>query len=275
VNLQPGLPHVSADITQLHQVLMNLCVNARDAMPRGGTLTITTSLVEWEDLDPPITNPAASRYVAVGVVDTGVGLDPQIQERIFDPFFTTKELGKGTGLELALVRSIVVNHGGTVSCASAPGKGATFRVFLPAEESSVERARPVERADGEEHGGAETVLIIENEEMLLELVRTMLVSKGYNVQAARDGHEGVSIFARLGKEIAVVVLDLGLPGLSGEEVFDRIRAIDNDAKIILASGFIDPDLKAGMTRRGATHFIRKPYSREELLRAIRAVIDGD
>ena len=200
-------------------------------------------------------------------------MDEATRLRIFEPFFTTKDIGKGTGLGLSLVFGIVGNHNGFIDVQSQLGKGTTFTVYLPVPERTPEVSQPTRQAIEEIPGGTETILLIEDEEMLRELVKALLVSKGYTVLTAEDGMQGVEMYRSHQKEIAVVLSDLGLPLLSGQDVFRKIRELDPQAKVILASGFIDPETKAEMYKAGAKHFIQKPYSHDEVLQKIREVID--
>ncbi len=272
-NLKTDLPHIFADITQIHQVLLNLCVNARDAMPNGGTLSITTSTVEGDIVVTEFQKATAREYILIEVADTGTGMDETIKKKMFEPFFTTKGPDKGTGLGLSVVYGIIESHHGFISAASEVGKGTSFRIYLPVQEHGIEYNHARTIAAQDVPGGAETVLLIEDEEMLKELVKAILVSKGYNVLTAVDGEEGISVFSRHEKDIAVVVSDMGLPKLGGQELFRNIKAINPKARVILASGFIDPIIKSALLKEGVKDFIQKPYSPDEILQAIRAAID--
>lgn len=272
-DLQKDLPPVTADATQVHQVLLNLCVNARDAMPRGGTLSIATTTVPGTWLASRHLKADVRQYVEIRVSDTGTGMDESTRRRIFEPFFTTKGIGKGTGLGLALVYGIVAGHKGFVDVASKPAEGTIFRVYFPVEERMPASSEPSRRITGDTPGGTETILVIEDEELLREFLSTALVSKGYTVLKAQDGEKGLQTFIAHQYEIGLVVSDLGLPGISGEEVFRRLRAVNPNAKVILASGFIDPNLKSEMFKAGIKQFLQKPYTAEEVLRRIRDVID--
>ncbi len=273
--LREDLPRVIADITQLHQVFINLCINARDAMPRGGELTIRTSVVGRQELSGRFPTAAAREYAAVCIKDTGIGMDESTLQRAFDPFFTTKGPGKGTGLGLALAYSIIENHQGTIGLSSEPGKGTSVLIHLPIEERVPEAHAPAPGKSAAVLGGTETVLVIEDEEMLLDLATTILVERGYRVLTARDGEEGVTAFAQNKDTIAVVIADLGLPKLGGDEVFARIREIDPRAKIILASGLLTSETVSDLRQLGVKHVFNKPYSPEEMLRLIRTVIDAE
>jgi signal transduction histidine kinase/CheY-like chemotaxis protein len=273
--LQPNQPYIMGDATQIHQVLLNLCINARDAMPKGGALSISTRAVDGKTVRASSPTATARHYVQIEVADTGIGMSATIRQRVFEPFFTTKGPGKGTGLGLALVTSIVESHNGIVGVESKLGTGTTFTVYLPALEHAAEATHQARQAIQDVPGGSETILLIEDEERLRELLRAMLVAKGYSVITAGDGKQGLEEFLAHQGEIAVVVSDLGLPMLGGVEVFERIRAKDPRAKVIVASGIIDEETKSEVRRVGATHFIQKPYLPDEVLRKIREVIDTD
>jgi two-component system, cell cycle sensor histidine kinase and response regulator CckA len=273
-NLNGELPFISADATQVHQILVNLCINARDAMPMGGSITITSTTVGCEAVASQFPRAHARRYVRVIVTDTGVGMDEGTKRKIFDPFFTTKGPGKGTGLGLALVHSIVEGHNGFIGAESVPGKGTTFSLYLPVEELSINSDQPFPDIFVDIPRGTETILVIEDEEMLAEMMKEILAAKGYTVLTACNGEEGVEMFVRHQEQIAVVVSDLGLPKFGGDEVFRRIKAIDPKARVILSSGLIDPEARGEMLKIGVKLIIQKPYSPSEVLRAIRTALDG-
>ncbi len=273
--LQEGLPRVVADAAQLHQVFLNLCINSRDAMPEAGQLTIETSLVANSEIKTRIPAATAGEYVVVRFTDNGIGMDEETLRRAFDPFFTTKGPGKGTGLGLALAYSIIENHQGFIELESELGRGTTVIISLPVEEHAEEsRPQSLSRASAV-LGGSETVLVIEDEEMLLDLLNTILSERGYRVLTARDGEEGVAVYAQNQDAIAVVIADIGLPKLGGEEVFRRIQAIRPEAKVIIASGLLTPETLASLQQLGARHLFAKPYAPEEMLRKIRSVIDAE
>ncbi len=274
-SLQQDLPAIVADATQIHQVLLNLCVNARDAMPKRGTLSISTSAIEGEPLRSRFPKATARQYVRIEVADTGIGMDEATRQRIFEPFFTTKDIGKGTGLGLALVFSIVGNHNGFIDVQSKLDEGTTFTIYLPISERTPEVSQPTRQAVEEIPGGTETILVIEDEEMLRNLVKAVLVSKGYTVLTAEDGMQGVEMYQSHQDQIAIVLSDVGLPALSGQDVLKRIREMNPKAKVILASGFIDPETKSEMYKAGLKNFIQKPYLPDEVLQKIREVIDTD
>lgn len=273
-DFQKDIPPIFADVTQLHQVFMNLCVNARDAMPAGGTIAISTRVLENSAVAPKFPKAAAQRYLAIGVSDTGCGMDEKTKRKIFDPFFTTKEPTKGTGLGLALVHSIIENHHGMIDVESEPGKGSVFHLYLPVEEAVAEYKEPEKDVRLYTSGGTGTILLIEDESLIIDMVQAVLGCKGYTILVARDGEEGVAMFSRHQKEIAVVLSDFGLPKLRGDEVVRRIKEIDPKAKIILVSGFFDPGVRTDMARIGVSRLLQKPFTFAELDGSLRSVIDA-
>ncbi len=270
--LNSGLPMVLADATQIHQVLLNLCVNARDAMPKGGKLTLSTGIVAGSDLASRHPEAASAAYVEVQVSDTGIGMDEATRQRIFEPFYTTKGIGKGTGLGLSVVYGIVESHRGFIEVTSELEAGTTFSIYLPALEHPLELIDTVEESNQTRSGEDTTILVIEDEEMLRELLRSILNSIGYKVLIARDGEEGVDLFRNNMDRVALVISDLGLPKLSGTEVVTRILEISRKVKVAIASGFIDPEVKSEMEKEGITHFIQKPYKMAEVLRIVNGIL---
>ena len=200
-------------------------------------------------------------------------MDEQTQRRVYEPFFTIKGPGKGTGLGLSLVRSIVERHQGVVEMTSAVGRGTTFAVYLPVGKSSARSDHPVAPDRADASAGRKTVLVIEDEEMLAEIIKDALVEKGYSVLTARDGEEGMALYQEHRRDIAVVFTDYGLPKLDGGEVARRIRSIDARAKVILMSGEIDPARRVEMLAAGAAGFLKKPFLPSEVSQVVRSVID--
>jgi PAS domain S-box-containing protein len=271
--LEEGIPSIIADATQLHQVFMNLCVNARDAMPSGGSITIAARVLEKAAVEREYPKAAAQRYLAISVSDTGNGMDEGTKRKIFEPFFTTKEPGKGTGLGLALVHSIVENHHGMIDVESEPGRGTAFHLYLPIEEPALGYAGPAEGAQAGISRGSGTVLLIEDEPFIVEMVVSVLEGNGYAVLTARDGEEGISLFSRHQGDIVAVLSDFGLPKIRGDEVARRIKAMDPDANIVLISGFFDPGIRADMAGIGVVRLLQKPFSFAELAESLRSVAD--
>jgi PAS domain S-box-containing protein len=267
------LQEIMADPSQIGQILMNLAVNARDAMPQGGTLRIETrnTVVDEESCR---TNPEfkPGPYVLLTVSDTGHGMDKQTLERIFDPFFSTKEVGKGTGLGLATVYGIVKQHNGHILCSSEPGSGTTFRIYFP----GIERVAPVEdlEREAEPPRGTETILLADDEDMLLDLGKHILTSFGYHVLTAMNGKEALEIYERQGKNIALVMLDVNMPVMNGEQCLEEIRKINPKARVLIVTGFLDHVLKGSVAERLATGIVSKPYKVTQLLNEIRDVIDN-
>ncbi len=273
-SLQQDLPTIVADSGQIHQVLLNLLVNARDAIEKSGTISITTYTTEGETINSRFPRATAQQYITVEIADTGIGMDEATRQRIFEPFFTTKGIGKGTGLGLAVVFGIVEHHGGFIDVRSTPGNGTVFTVYLPIPERALEELPGARKGDEQITGGTETILVIEDEEMLRNLAKTFLVSKGYTVLTAEDGMQGIELYRSHLKEIAVVLSDIGLPVLGGHDVFKKIREINPEAKVIFASGFFDPETKSELFKAGLKEFIQKPYMQDEVLKKIRVVIDS-
>ena len=272
LDLEQELPAISADATQMHQVLLNLCVNARDAMPNGGTLTIATHLQQSDVVRKKFPNVAARQYVALIVRDAGVGMDEKTRSRIFEPFFTTKEIGKGTGLGLSVVFGIMESHKGYIAVDSEPGKGTTFYLYFPVPES-LEVNQVKSEIQKEIHGGGETILVVEDEEPMRVLLNIFLRSGGYTVLTAADGREAVDMYHKNRKDIKLVLADSGLPMLSGYDVFKKMKSENPELKFILASGFIQPQMKSDILKEGAKYFLQKPYTEAHVLRAVRNVLD--
>ena len=271
LQLQPGLPLAKADRSQIHQVLLNLCVNARDAMPHDGTITLATGVTSGDELRVSFGGVNAERYVFVRVTDTGTGISKRVKPHIFEPFYTTKERGKGTGLGLSVVYGVVNNHRGFVQVDSEPGHGTTFTIYLPLG-SATEPASADGRSAGPEHDPARTVMLVEDEEMLRELGVMLLEGDGYRVLAAKDGVEAVEMFEAHADEIGLVVCDLGLPRLGGRDVFLRMKEIKPSVRTIVASGYLEPNLRTEILRAGVIDTVQKPYDFRELIERIRSII---
>jgi len=274
VQLERGLPSINADTTQLQQVLLNLCVNARDAMPGGGILSVGTRRESGKALRGKHPKATAQDYIVLIIADTGTGMDEALQRRIFEPFFTTKEHGKGTGLGLSLVFGIMESHNGFVTVESELGKGTTIRCYFPVPQKPIELERKKDQSGEEIPGGNETILLVEDEEVLRELVKSFLEAQGYTVFTAGDGEQGLAVFEQHQNEIHLVISDLGLPKFGGDELHRKLKMLNPILPLILASGFIEPGMKGQVLREGVKEFIQKPYKPSEVLRAIRRLLDA-
>jgi two-component system cell cycle sensor histidine kinase/response regulator CckA len=272
LRLQPDLPLITADRSQVHQVLLNLCVNARDAMENGGTLTLETSMTPGADLIESFTGAAAQNYACIRVRDTGSGMSKQVKSHIFEPFFTTKERGKGTGLGLSVVYGVVNNHRGFVQVESEPDAGTTFIVYLPVEHSTEELGGGIVAKITRKQNAPQTILLVEDEEMLRDLGVTILESEGYRVIAAKDGMEAVALFEVHRDDIGLVVCDLGLPRLGGREAFLKMKESRPGVRAIVASGYLEPAIRSEMLKAGVLDTIQKPYDFNDLLTKIRSAI---
>ena len=279
VDLNKDVPTVLADSTQFQQAVLNLCLNARDAIEerarrddKEGILRITTETICGEELKKRFPKAEEREYVGISVIDTGIGMDEVTKTRMFEPFFTTKAAGKGTGLGLSMVYGVVKAMRGFIDVESARGSGTSVRLFLPAGAATEEIPAALPDLDAPV-GRGETVLLVEDEEMLLDLLQTLLEEHGYNILVARDGEEAIDVYTAHQDTISVVLSDMGLPKLGGWEVFQRLRKLNPDIKCVLASGFFDPDLKAEMISEGAKDFVEKPYIPNLILSRIRDVID--
>jgi PAS domain S-box-containing protein len=267
---------VAGDPTQLHQVLLNLCINARDAMPGGGRISIAARNVTFETGDAAKeVGDAGGRYVLVQVNDVGTGIPHAIIDKIFDPFFTTKELGKGTGLGLSTSLTIVKGHGGFVRVSSAPGTGAQFQIYLPALPED-DGARTAGARAELPRGDGEMVLIVDDEAAVREITRQTLEAFGYRVLLASHGVDALALYAKRGAEIAVVVTDLLMPVMDGAATIRALIKLDPAVRIIAVSGSNDSVSEAlPQIEAGAIPILSKPYSPETLLQAIRRVIVGE
>ncbi|MBS4029207.1 MAG: PAS domain S-box protein [Ignavibacteriales bacterium] len=263
---------IFGDHNQLHQALLNLCVNARDAIGTTGSITIRTEIIEEKVVRARFPACMPKDYVCISVTDTGSGMSEQTRKRIFEPFFTTKEKGKGTGLGLSVVFGIVENYNGYIDVESELGKGTTFRLYFPAHNQSLasDELRLVENK--ERNGGTETILVVEDEELLLDLVRSELESAGYHILTASDGAEAVEVYKQHKDSIDIVISDMGLPKIEGMEAFHLMKAINPKVRFILASGYIEPILKEELLAAGAKAVLHKPYTLNVLQKTIQEVL---
>jgi PAS domain S-box-containing protein len=265
---------VSCDPTQIHQVLLNLAINARDAMPGGGRLSLRLENVTFDKAYAG-RNPEAQPgpYVLISVQDTGAGIPAEVQEHMFEPFFTTKEAGKGTGLGLSTTLGIVKSHGGFILCESAPGKGSVFKVHLPASAApgSVTSSKTTQMPRGHN----ELILVVDDEPSILEIALATLTHFGYRALPAANGAEAVEIYRKRHDEIAAVITDMAMPVMDGAATIIALKAINPDVKIIASSGFSSKMTMPGKSRVPFKHFIHKPYSSAKLLQEIHAILHED
>lgn len=276
LSLQLGkdIPLINADATQVHQVLLNLSVNARDAMSSSGTLTFKTEVVKGSTLRSVFPNSFDGGYVHLSVSDTGIGMDERTRSQIFDPFFTTKEKGKGTGLGLSVVYGVMKNHDGFIDVQSEVGKGATFNLYFPVPKEGMQATVEQMEARQAIPGGNETLLVVEDEAAMLAMMKEVLEVNGYRVLAVQDGIQALRVYQKHKDEIALVLTDIGLPKISGDQLFHDLKKLNPSIRVILASGFIEPNTKSEILKAGVRYFIQKPYNLNEVLRAVRKVLDS-
>ncbi len=272
--LDRSLSPIQADVQQVSQVVMNLAVNARDVMKAtGGTLTFSSERLQASALPRKFSSSAEGDYVCIRVSDTGCGMDEEVRSRAFDPFFTTKDVGEGTGLGLAVVYGIMQTHCGYVDVESQPGKGAVFTVYFPTAlssgASSGDRGRSLEPT-----GGRETLLLVEDEVLVAEWLRWSLSEKGYEVIWAKNGLDALKIFEENEERIALILSDHGLPGISGWELFMKLKERNLKIPFVIATGYMDPHLKQSMLESGISDFLSKPFKRKTLLVNVRRLLDA-
>ncbi len=261
---------IESDQTQIEQVLLNLFINAADAMPAGGTISVKTENVVLQNHFTKLYNTTPGKYVKLNVSDTGHGMDKNIKDRIFEPFFTTKEQGKGTGLGLASAYGIIRNHNGIIEVASEPGQGTSFQIYLPAIEKKialkkVQKNRIIR--------GDETVLLVDDEEDFRFIGKEMLKKMGYQVLTAKDGVEAVEIYSDNKNNIGLVVLDMIMPIMGGGETFDKLKEMDSSVKILLVSGYSQSGDVSEILSRGCNGFLQKPFSMTVFSEKLREVLD--
>jgi two-component system cell cycle sensor histidine kinase/response regulator CckA len=273
IEVPKDLPAVVADSTQIHQVLMNLCVNARDSMPNGGRLGLSAEAVHLDETYSRMHVEAQPiDYVVLKVEDTGHGIPPGLVEKIFEPFFTTKEVGKGTGLGLSVTRTIVKSHGGFINLYSEPGRGSSFKVYLPTAHPVPERTETA--SEGIPMGEDELILVIDDEAAVREIARQILESYGYRVVTASDGAEAMAIYMQRRGEIQAVVTDMAMPYMDGAATARALRKINPGVKIVATSGLLAVGQSKKMIELGIQEFLAKPYTAESLLAALRRVLDA-
>ncbi len=274
---QEDLRVVEADKGQIEQVLLNLYVNSWQAMPGGGSLYIKTEnvILDRNNMKPYYVEPG--NYVKISVTDTGIGMDDSTRKRVFDPFFTTKEIGRGTGLGLASVYGIIKNHGGYIDVYSEKGKGTTIELYLPATGESIKKLSTEQDAQGEIVRGKETILLVDDEDMIIDIGEEILNKMGYNVLLARSGREAIEIVSKASKgkgipPIDLVILDMIMPDMGGGDTYDRLKEIDPNIKVLLSSGYSVDGVATRILDRGCNGFIQKPFNLKQLSQKIRGIL---
>ena len=264
--IKPDLWTILADPTQMHQVLMNVCVNARDAMPSGGTLTIKAKNVSIDENYARMNIDAeAGNYVLLTVADTGTGMTAEIAKRIFDPFFTTKEIGEGTGLGLATTLTIVKSHGGFINVYSEPRKGTRFSIYLPSAEDAMETAS-AEPKDILPRGNGELILVVDDEENIRSVAEATLTKFGYRTLTAVDGTDALAVYSQHTAEVAAVLTDMAMPYMDGAALVRALKKMDPEIKIVAMSGLTSEGTTAELTSLKVNAFLSKPFSAETLLK---------
>jgi two-component system, cell cycle sensor histidine kinase and response regulator CckA len=271
--LAPDLCEIQADLGQLTQVIVNLLINARDALPDGGSVVLETAVIDLDaDRAAQHVNMEAGRYAMLAISDNGVGMDEQTRSRVFEPFFTTKPAGRGTGLGLATVYGIVKQSGGNIWVYSEPGKGSTFKVYLP-QTARAAKAAASPTDQREPHAGSETILLVEDEPSVRALAKQILETCGYDVLEASDGAEALLRFGDETVEIDLLVTDLVMPGMGGWELSELVRERCPRIKVLFTSGYTDDAVvRHGLIDEGQ-NFLQKPFTFDSLARKVRAVID--
>ncbi len=271
-SLNSNLHSIEANATQVQQILMNLCINARDAMPNGGELAVSTDNIEVNHSDWQNKGIKSGNYVILSVKDTGTGMDPSTLSRIFEPFFTTKEIGKGTGLGLAMVATIVKEAKGQVRVDTQLGRGTVFEIYLPAVQENIVQQTT---SNNTVSVGTETILVVDDEETLRYLAKDLLEPYGYKVLLAADGPEALEIYRKQYASISALLLDMVMPKMSGREVYQKVLEINSLAKVVFASGYCPPEEMDQLWQTSVTGFVQKPYQIEDLALELRKVLDSD
>ena len=275
IELKDNISPVKVDPYDIEQLIINLGTNSRDAMPDGGKLTVSTSQSTVEDMTcQACTETFSGEFVVITVADTGQGMSEEELEKIFDPFYTTKEVGKGTGLGLSTVFGIVNSHNGHITCTSESGKGTTFRIFLPTSDAEPE-ALDAEVPDEKIKGGQETILLVDDEQPILEVVTQQLSGLGYHVMTAHSGEEALEVFKAKRGEISLIILDLSMPGMGGHKCLQELLSLESKIKVIVSTGYsLDGDLGEVLSS-GAVALLSKPFSKNEMLKTVRMVLDAE
>ncbi|MFZ4621237.1 MAG: PAS domain S-box protein [Bacteroidota bacterium] len=271
--LTDGSPMIMGDEGHLHQAILNLSINARDAMPNGGIITIGVKQVDGASVRQQFVEAAEQEYITVSIHDTGTGMEEDIQQRIFEPFFSTKSRGKGTGLGLAIVHGIVKLHQGFINVQSKKGIGTTFTMYFPSISVVTAGTQQHEAAMTGEN--KETILIVDDEEMLREILQESLREEGYQILSASDGIEALKTFAEHRDTVSLVITDLGMPNMGGEELFNKLHAMDPKLKVIVSSGYLDNSTRSDLLRKGIKDVLTKPYRFDLIFTTIRRILDNE
>ncbi len=269
--LAKDLSGVKADQDQIEQVLLNLYVNASDAMPGGGDLFLKTMNITHKDMGDKPYEVKPGNYILLTVRDTGSGMDKETMERIFDPFFTTKGMARGTGLGLASVYGIIKAHGGYIDVESKKDHGTTFTIYLPASSEKAlikEKELPQKTLKGEE-----SILLVDDEDIIIDVGEAMLKALGYTVLVARGGKEAIELYNKNKDKIDMVLLDMVMPDMGGGETYDRMKEINPDIKVLLSSGYSIDGQATEIIKRGCDGFIQKPFDMQGLSQRIRKILD--
>ena len=248
---------------------MNIYVNAWQAMPDGGELHIQTENVKIGDNDKQPFHVTQGKYVKISVTDIGAGMDEETRQRIFDPFFTTKEKEMGTGMGLSSAYGIIKNHEGFIEVDSEPGVGSTFNIYLPASRKKIKKDK---KTTGKIKKGSGTILLIDDEQVILDVGKDMLKVLGYNVLTANGGNEGLEIFKKYQDKIDMVILDMIMPGTTGSDVYDNLKEINPDIKVLLSSGYSLNGKANKILERGCNGFIQKPFNMEQFSQKISEIL---
>ena len=267
---QKNIWPVEADQSQIEQVILNLYVNAWQAMPGGGDLYLQSENVSLDEGHVKPLGIEHGRYVKLSITDTGAGMDEATKQRIFDPFFTTKEMGRGTGLGLASVYGIIKNHGGIIDVNSRKGEGATFTIYMPASDKEIVEEKGI---SDETLKGTETVLLVDDEDRIVDIGEKILKIMGYKVLVGRSGKEAIDLYKKNQAGIDIVVLDMIMPEMGGGEAYDRLKEINPHVRVLLSSGYSINGEATEILERGCNGFVQKPFSMKELSRRIREILD--
>lgn len=265
---------VMADESQIQQAILNVCINARDGMPEGGILTIRTENVSLkESFIEKYIGIGSGDYILVTISDTGIGMNEKVRKRIFEPFFTTKQKTHGTGLGLSIVYEIVKGHHGYTAVDSKLGKGTTFRIYLPAVKSQILETVSIE--EKELPMGKGTILIVDDEEIIRNLIREILEKFGYKVFTASNGEEAIETYIKMNDRIDIIVLDMIMPGMGGKKTFYKLKEINPRSNILLMSGYKKNGEAQEALNEGALGFLQKPFNIKDLIKAINMILNKE